>query len=546
VSFAPNALGQPTQASGYASGASYHPNGQRAGFTYTNGLIHSQTLNARGLPQRIRDRSGAASRLDYTYTYDAHGNVTSILDGVNGNENRSLQYDARDRPISATAANIYGEEIYEYDALDNVRRVAGYPNGLGGYVQDHRYQYDAGQRLSRIDNELGVPQWYVSSSGLGEAPLTRTGHGQTWNYQWNAAGRMTRADRVHAGSTWEAYAYDAHGHRTLSTRNTGSTRHQIYTRAGQLLYTEDSRDNQRIDYIHLGNKLIAQRSRPLNTSTATTTWHHTDAIQSANVETSSAGAQTHRTVRMPFGAPYSGQYREGPGFAGHVTDTQTNLTYMQQRYYDPIAQRFLSPDPVDVSTANGSNFNRYWYANNNPYRFIDPDGRESREFNWENRQLGVTPPPRHPDDWMGPAIGVALGAMLLAVPDPSDVAIAAGFARLTAGLNAGKGFAQARRCIDTIADGLGATGGRSGRRTAEFDGRGGETGASRLFDRLTGGNSEARDGGRLGSLGDGSRVQMSSRITRDGMKETSVRISSDRIGSRIKDVIKVRFKEKVE
>lgn len=78
---------------------------------------------------------------------------------------------------------------------------------------------------------------------------------------------------------------------------------------------------------------------------------------------------------MPYGAPYSGVYREGPGFAGHVTDTQTNLTYMQQRYYDPIAQRFLSPDPVDVSGSDGGNFNRYWYANNNPYRFVDPDGR---------------------------------------------------------------------------------------------------------------------------------------------------------------------------
>ncbi len=374
VNFAPNALGQPTQAGGHASGASYHPGGQLAGFTYGNGLIHSQTLNARGLPQRIRDRSGTASRLDYTYTYDTHGNVTSILDGVNATEDRSLAYDARDRPISATAPNIYGEEIYDYDALDNVRRVAGYPNGLGGYVQDHRYQYDASQRLSRIDNDLGVPQWYFSSNGFGEA-LTRTGHGRNWSYQWNAAGRMTRGQMIFGGSTWEAYVYDAHGHRTRSTRNTGTTRHQVYSRAGQLLYTEDTKDNKRIDYVYLGSKLVAQRSRPLTTTAATLTYHHTDHIGSANVETNAAGVQTQRTVRMPFGAPYSGQYREGPGYAGHVTDTQTNLTYMQQRYYDPIAQRFLSPDPVDVSGTNGANFNRYWYANNNPYRFVDPDGR---------------------------------------------------------------------------------------------------------------------------------------------------------------------------
>jgi len=48
---------------------------------------------------------------------------------------------------------------------------------------------------------------------------------------------------------------------------------------------------------------------------------------------------------------------------------------MQQRYYDPVALRFLSPDPVDVSASDGGNFNRYWYANNNPYRYRDPDGR---------------------------------------------------------------------------------------------------------------------------------------------------------------------------
>lgn len=50
-------------------------------------------------------------------------------------------------------------------------------------------------------------------------------------------------------------------------------------------------------------------------------------------------------------------------------------------------------------------------------------------------------------------------------------------------------------------------------------------------------------GGQLGKLGDGSVVQMSAIITRDGLGETSVRISAERTGTRIKEVIKVRFKE---
>lgn len=38
--------------------------------------------------------------------------------------------------------------------------------------------------------------------------------------------------------------------------------------------------------------------------------------------------------------------------------------------------RFISVDPVQPDTKTGANFNRYWYANDNPYRFIDPEGRE--------------------------------------------------------------------------------------------------------------------------------------------------------------------------
>jgi RHS repeat-associated protein len=60
-----------------------------------------------------------------------------------------------------------------------------------------------------------------------------------------------------------------------------------------------------------------------------------------------------------------------------MTDAATTLSYMQQRYYDPIAMRFVSVDPVAASTTDGGNFNRYWYANNNPYKFTDPDGREA-------------------------------------------------------------------------------------------------------------------------------------------------------------------------
>ncbi|MDZ4348879.1 MAG: RHS repeat-associated core domain-containing protein, partial [Xanthomonadaceae bacterium] len=79
----------------------------------------------------------------------------------------------------------------------------------------------------------------------------------------------------------------------------------------------------------------------------------------------------------PYGEPLN-RTVDGPGYTGHVHDAATGLVYAQQRYYDPIIGRFLSIDPVAADPNSGSNFNRYWYANNNPYKFTDPDGRESK------------------------------------------------------------------------------------------------------------------------------------------------------------------------
>ena len=57
-----------------------------------------------------------------------------------------------------------------------------------------------------------------------------------------------------------------------------------------------------------------------------------------------------------------------------MNDADTGLVYMQQRYYDPIAARFLSVDPIVTDANDGQHFSRYEYAHNNPYRYTDPDG----------------------------------------------------------------------------------------------------------------------------------------------------------------------------
>jgi len=105
------------------------------------------------------------------------------------------------------------------------------------------------------------------------------------------------------------------------------------------------------------------------------TYVHTDGLGSPVAKTDASGNVISRTRYEPYGYVASGD-QPAIGFTGHVNDVDTGLTYMQQRYYDPVAGRFLSIDPVVANTDNGGSFNRYDYANNNPYKFIDPDGRD--------------------------------------------------------------------------------------------------------------------------------------------------------------------------
>lgn len=47
---------------------------------------------------------------------------------------------------------------------------------------------------------------------------------------------------------------------------------------------------------------------------------------------------------------------------------------MKARHYDPVIGRFYSKDSVGFTSSNTVMFNRYAYVNNNPYRYIDPEG----------------------------------------------------------------------------------------------------------------------------------------------------------------------------
>jgi RHS repeat-associated protein len=105
------------------------------------------------------------------------------------------------------------------------------------------------------------------------------------------------------------------------------------------------------------------------------TYIYTDPQGTPLAEADVAGNVTSVFDYGPYGTRALGEAFDGPGFTGHMSDTDTNLDYMQARYYDPGLGRFLSADPVALKAGDSFALNRYDYVNNNPLIHTDPSGK---------------------------------------------------------------------------------------------------------------------------------------------------------------------------
>jgi RHS repeat-associated protein len=109
-------------------------------------------------------------------------------------------------------------------------------------------------------------------------------------------------------------------------------------------------------------------------------YYHNDLSGSPVAATNQAGQVIWRESYRPYGerltnSPASSSDRIW--FTSRHQDATTGLIYMGARYYDPIAGRFVSTDAKLFDERNIHSFNRYAYANNNPYKYVDPDGRQA-------------------------------------------------------------------------------------------------------------------------------------------------------------------------
>lgn len=151
----------------------------------------------------------------------------------------------------------------------------------------------------------------------------------------------------------------------------------------------------------------------------TVTYYHNDALGSPVAATDKNGAVVWREEYKPFGERI---VKEDGGtntrwYTGKHQEEETGLSYFGARWYDPNIGRFMAMDPADVDPGNHHSFNRYAYANNNPYVYVDPNGQSPLDIGfllYDIGKLGVAL-------YTGVGVGAAVadvGMSILGVASP--------------------------------------------------------------------------------------------------------------------------------
>ncbi|MFB6568796.1 polymorphic toxin-type HINT domain-containing protein [Streptomyces noursei] len=331
-----------------------------------------------------------------TYTYDPAGNITSLSDvSRSGTDTQCFAYDHLRRLTEA------------WTQSDKTCATAPAGNLIAGpapYWQSYRYDL-AGNRTARTEHDPtgdaakdtkstytypkpGTPQPHTLTTVDTTAPTgtstsaytydptgntaTRTLHGDKQTLTWDPEGHLTKVTEPAGdkGTKTTAYLYDADGNRLITRTDTKTT----LTLGDHTEVTLDKGSDtpKGTRYIPLGGGNQAVLS---DDGTYTVTLADHQGTGQLAVNTANQALTQRRT--LPFGGPRDTQPDTWPGtksFVGGTNDTtDTGLTHLGAREYDPDTGRFLSVDPL-MDLADSESFNGYTYAGNSPVTSSDPSG----------------------------------------------------------------------------------------------------------------------------------------------------------------------------
>ncbi|WKZ26179.1 MAG: FG-GAP-like repeat-containing protein [Candidatus Paceibacterota bacterium] len=375
----------------------YSPLGQVTYLHYGNNASTTNTYD----PDKLYRLSNKTTRYnenvwqDLSYTYDAVGNITKIIDSSDTNTAKMIDYayDDLHRLTSASTTDAVGgnySEAYTYSNIGNITSKSDQGN----------YLYE-GNQGSNYANPHAVTS-IASNTLTYDKNGNLTALGQS-SFSWDYRNQLTE---ISNGATTTTYSYDPQGNRLTYAINNSATTTYITRHY-------DVKNRKPTKHIYAGDDLIAtietsvlqtggggfggfgSMSEPIDAS-AKIFYLHPDHLLGTSVVTKSNGGLEELTDYYPYGKikldEQASTFKTSKKYTGHTYDEDTDLNYMNARYQDGKVGRFISQDPVFLAVGNSQVIkektgleleqylsdpqllNSYSYVKNNPLKHTDSTG----------------------------------------------------------------------------------------------------------------------------------------------------------------------------
>ena len=333
--------------------------------------------------------------------YDGVGNITNLQDNMNGDgiekQVQTFTYDALNRLVTASTSDV-GEGQYS--------QSYGYDPNTGNLINKSdigAYSYDASRPHAVA--QAGTNQYQYDANGNMITRSVPDGQGGTINYSYtyNADNRIVEIKKNDV--TARRMSYDGNGNRVYEIVFEGFMSGQeektvfisnyyeetIRGTSDSIQSVPDSPYKMYFPFVGGPGQLYSK------------SYYYADGERIAmrhgqsyyyvfgdhlGSTTTVVERETGRTISRQLYHPWGTTRYSYPGSGEKITDygytgqmQVDDIYYYNARWYDPAIGRFLQADTLVPPHQGTQGFDRYAYVNNNPLRYIDPEGKMTCDVN---------------------------------------------------------------------------------------------------------------------------------------------------------------------
>ena len=333
-------------------------------YEYANGKAENSTTN---LISKFSQSYGGDSVLSYDYSYDNNGNITEIKQ--NGKLINKYTYDS---------LNELKEEYdyvnkfyinYSYDGAGNLQNkyeqvldpTYGYPTGT---QHGNTYEYTDTSWKDKLTKINGDNITYDANGN----PLT---YRDGMSFEWEN-GRILK--KINTSDKSVQMSYDSNGMRTQKTVD-GVKTNYYYDSNKNLIALVKGNDTLLFYYDSDGSATSFSYNGTMYFYVKNLQGDVVRIIDLSGTEVASYVYDAWGNIKDTKGEPTIREINP-IRYRGYVYDEETGLYYLQSRYYDPFAGRFLNADDAEFigKTGTALSGNIFAYCENNPISNTDENG----------------------------------------------------------------------------------------------------------------------------------------------------------------------------